>query len=339
MRELGKNLLGYFACALVIVGSEVRAFAETPPSGRAAAARAFDEAVARYEHADYEGAAKAFLRADELAPSTDALHNAIAAARKANDHLLVATAAERAIARPSERQELVTEAREALAFAAKNLAQIDLGCSPLPCKLLVDGSPVPLGKRYVLPGAYSAVAIAEDGNRTEERLTLAAGVTYSVLLHASKAGESKEAAAVSTKAIADAADVPAKTDSTGNEARPSHPDAVRDVPHRHDEKPLSPPVFYAGVAVTAVLIGVTVWSGVDTLATKNDLPAAPHTADLDEVRSKEVRSNVIFASTVIVGAATIAAGLLWVDWGGGGGATAAVVPTSDGATIVARGRF
>src|SRR6185295_8981232 len=92
--------------------------------------------------------------------------------------------------------------------AARNLSQIDIGCTPLPCKLLVDGSPVPAGKRYVLPGSYSAVAIAEDGNRTEERLALVAGVTYSVLLHASKAGASKEAAAVTTTPIAEASEKP-----------------------------------------------------------------------------------------------------------------------------------
>src|SRR5688572_29346752 len=103
-----------FACA-VILGTESSAFAEPPKTDRAQAARAFDDAVARFEQADYAGAARGFLRADDFAPSTDALHNAIAAATKANDYLLVVTAAERAIARPNERQELVTEAREALA--------------------------------------------------------------------------------------------------------------------------------------------------------------------------------------------------------------------------------
>lgn len=323
-----------FACAAMLA-NETRALAETPKTDRAAAAREFDDAVTRFEQADYAGAARAFLRADDLAPSSDAIHNAIAAARKANDHLLVATAAERAIARPNERQELVTEAREALVVAARSLAQIDLNCTPAPCRLLVDGKPSASGKRYVLPGAYSAVAVAEDGNRTEERLTLAAGVSYSVVIHAVKAGEATQAAAVSTRA----ADQPAapKEAERSRERAPS--EARADDSPRVSTKPLSPTVFYVGAGVTAALIGLNVWSGIDTLSAKDNLPTPPTTADLDEVRAKETRSNVIFGSVLVVGAATALAGFLWVDWGGES-VSAGVAPSSGGGgTVYARGRF
>lgn len=338
MQRFGSNSSALVAVVASAFATTATARGDTPPSGRAAAAKVFDEAVGRFEHADYDGAAKAFLRADDLAPSTDALHNAIAAARKANDHLLVASAAERAIGRPNERQELVTEAREALALAARNLAQIDIACTPLPCKLLVDGAPVPAGKRYVLPGAYSAVAVAEDGNRTEERLTLAAGATYSVLLHAARAGAAKEAAAVTTSPIAETDSAPPKTSPSAAAASARADAARRDSGTAARTKPLSPAVFYVGVGVTAALVGVNIWSGVDAISAKSDLPTPPRTADLDEVRSKETRSNVIFASTLVVGAATIAAGFLWVDWGGGG-AGAAIAPLPGGATAVAHGRF
>lgn len=337
MADSRRKAFSRLACVAIVITFGARSLAEESKTSRAAAAEAFDEAVKHFEEADYEAAARAFLRADDLAPSTDALHNAIAAARKANDHLLVATAAERAIKRPKERQELVTEAREALALAARNLAQVDLNCAPAPCKLLVDGSPVPAGTRYVLPGAYSAVAVAEDGNRTEERLTLAAGVTYSVLVHASKAGESKEAAAVSTHAIDEPVhDAPKETAAASavpGPQGPMHADSTE-----RSKKPFSPTIFYVGAGVTAVLVGLNVWSGVDAISAKNDLPPSPRTSDLDDVRSKELRSDVIFGSAVVVGAATIAAGILWVDWGGGG-ATAFVAPAPGGATAGARGRF
>jgi hypothetical protein len=323
-----------FACA-VILGTETRAHAEGPKTDRAAAARAFDDAVTRFEQADYVGAARAFIHADDLAPSTDALHNAIAAARRANDHLMVATAAERAISRSNERQELVTEAREALAVAARSLAQIDLNCTPAPCKLLVDGKPSAPGKRYVLPGAYSAAAISDDGNRTEERLTLAAGVSYSVVIHAVKAGEATQAAAVSTRA----ADQTAATPETERPKGPARTEARADESPRASNKPLSPTVFYVGAGVTAVLIGLNVWSGIDALSAKDNLPTPPRTADLDEVRAKETRSNVIFASVLVVGGATAMAGFLWVDWGGGS-VTAGLAPTpGGGATAYAHGRF
>jgi hypothetical protein len=322
------------ACA-VMLGTETRAHAEGPKTDRAAAARAFDDAVARFEQADYEGAARAFLRADDFAPSTDALHNAIAAARKANDHLLVVTAAERAISRPNERQELLTEAREALAVAARSLAQIDLNCTPAPCKLLVDDKPSDPGKRYMLPGAYSAVALSEDGNRTEERLTLAAGVSYSVVIHAVKKGEAAQAAAVSTRPT----DPPAAPPEAEHTEERTRTEARADESPRATDKPLSPTVFYVGAGVTAVLIGLNIWSGVDTLSAKDNLPSPPTTADLDEVRAKETRSNVIFGSVLVVGGATALAGFLWVDWGGGS-VTAGLAPTpGGGATAYAHGRF
>jgi hypothetical protein len=328
-----------FACA-ALLGVEAPALADAPKTDRAAAAHAFDEAVARFEQADYAGAARAFLKADDLAPSTDALHNAIAAARRANDHLLVVTAAERAIARPNERQELVTEAREALAVAARSLAQVDLNCVPAPCKLLVDGKPSETGKHYMLPGAYSAVAVAEDGNRTEERLTLSAGVTYSVLIHAVKAGEASEAAAVSTHAT-DSAPEPSKAapaEAAAPERRPPS-EARADHSPRASNKPLSPIVFYVGAGVTAVLIGINVWSGIDAWSAKDNLPNPPTTPERDEVRAKEVRSDVIFASVLVVGGATAAAGLLWVDWGGGSASAGLAPSPGGGATAYARGRF
>src|SRR6185369_13229320 len=92
----------------------------------------------------------AFLEADRLAPSTQAITNAIAAARRANDHLLVMRAAERAIARG----DALTRAREALSEAAGKLARLELGCEATPCSLSVDGEPSPPGSRYMLPGAH-----------------------------------------------------------------------------------------------------------------------------------------------------------------------------------------
>src|SRR5260221_10264114 len=56
-----------------------------PDSNRKRAAELYDQAVALYEKAKYAEAARAFYAADELAPSSDALASAIAAARLAND--------------------------------------------------------------------------------------------------------------------------------------------------------------------------------------------------------------------------------------------------------------
>src|SRR5512140_2623548 len=87
--RLASTLL--FAASLLVTAS-ARA-----DDARERAAKAFDEAVKLYERAAYVEAARAFLRADTEAPSADALSNALAAARRANDHLLVVQIATRAL--------------------------------------------------------------------------------------------------------------------------------------------------------------------------------------------------------------------------------------------------
>ena len=123
------------------------------------AAAAFDDGVAKYKRAEYAAAARSFLVADGLAPSELAITNAIAAGRKANDHLLVARAAEKAIARG----QALGPAREALVEAGTRLSRIELGCDAPACALTLDGEAVRIGIEYVLPGTHEVVASAAGG--------------------------------------------------------------------------------------------------------------------------------------------------------------------------------
>jgi len=95
------------------------------------------------------------------------------------------------------------------------------------------------------------------------------------------------------------------------------------------------PVFFGGVAATAVLTGLVVWSGIDTLNKKNELPGTQH--DNDEVHARAHRTDALLASALVVGAATAYVGIVWVDWRRS--TTAAVNVTPGGATLLVRGRF
>ncbi|MCA9628711.1 MAG: hypothetical protein KC766_13630, partial [Myxococcales bacterium] len=160
-----------------------------PPAKNAmdAAATAYDEGVEAFDRAEYKRAVLAFLRADSLVPSEEALSNAITAAVRGGEHLMVTQAAERAIARPGVDAKLATRARRALAFAGSKLAQLDLSCEPLPCGIAVDGEVVAPGERFVLPGNHELVAIARDGQRNQKQLDLVAGTTYRVLIRTTDA--------------------------------------------------------------------------------------------------------------------------------------------------------
>lgn len=283
------TLRALFVLALV---SSTTANVCAQSDARKDAARAFDEGVKLYEKAVYADAARAFLRADGLAPSKDALSNALAAARRSNDHLLVVTAAERAIARETTEPELATNGRKALAEASAHLAKVDLSCQPTPCDVSVDGKPVEAGVRFLLPGSHTLSAKA-DAATAEQQVTFAEATEYTIRLFPKKPGEKKVKAVVKSS----------KPD--GSTLKPSASD-----------KPLSPVVFYTGVGLTVVLAGITTWSGLDALAAKNELPEDPTKKQVTDVRNKVTRTDIFLAASVVVGGLTTYAGLRLVDFGG-----------------------
>jgi hypothetical protein len=262
------------------------------------AARAYDEGATLFDRAQYAAAAQAFLRADDTLPSSDAVSSALVAARKSDDHLLVVKVAERAIARESVDAKLSAQGRQALLDAARHLARLDLGCEPEPCTITLDQVEVKSGSRYVLPGTHSVSASAPGFAPADERLRLDAGVTYRVLLHPVRPGSTERPSEIAREAPpppAPSAALPGDSD-------------------RDAKKPFSPVVVYTGAAVTAVLAALTIWSGIDTLSAKGDLSDPAPQGEIDDVKSKILRSNLLFGGTLISGALTTYAGFALVDW-------------------------
>ena len=327
--------------ALVAVLFTVPAHAEPAPGN---AAREFDAGVEHFEQAEYEAAARAFLRADVLAPSSDALANAIAAARKANDHLLVAEAAERAVARERSDPGLAARGRDALAQAARHLARVELRCEAEACELSLDGARVEPGARFVLPGTHAFSAVAAGGARADETQALIAGTTYRIALRPVAPGAPEKAADVSvlpnSEALAGEGQsaqgaAPANEPTTG--AQPESAPLADAAPGEPRRRGLHPAWFYGSAVVTAALVGVTTWSGIDTLSARDDLPDAPTETQVDDVRSKVRRTDVLLVGSVIGAGVTAYLGLWGVEWSAP--AKTAVVPLSDGALLTTGGRF
>ncbi|HVJ16820.1 MAG TPA: hypothetical protein VM686_15375 [Polyangiaceae bacterium] len=264
-----------------------------------------------FERARYADAARAFLEADKLLPNPDALTNAIVAGRKANEHLLVAIAAERVLSRSDSGERKQAQAREALAEASLQLARLDLSCSPAPCTLILDGASVPGGKRFVQPGVVEIVAQGADARRTE-RFKLAAGANYAIAI---KIDEPETSPLMTTAtATATAPPQPAAAPPSANPAPPPRE------PERSSEprKALPPGVFYAGVAATALAAGITTWSGLSAIDTYNAVPSRPTQDQVDDAQAEITRTDVLFAITLGLGAATALGGVFFVDWQGAG---------------------
>jgi hypothetical protein len=96
--------------------------------------------------------------------------------------------------------------------------------------------------------------------------------------------------------------------------------------------------FFAGTGVTALLTGLTIWSGVDALAGKHALPSEPEQAQNDAVLGRARRTDVLLAGAALAGIGSAVLGIWFVDWRGSR-AAAGISPVPGGATFTARGGF
>jgi hypothetical protein len=253
-------------------------------ANRERAAAEYDRAVHAFERRDFHEAARRFLAADELAPNSDSLLNAIVSARHAREPLLLAEAAERGVSRENVVPSLARNARAALEEADRQLARVVIACRPEPCEIDVDGARVSPGRVRLLPGSHVVGARAPTGERSTQVLDLAAG----------------EARELSLETLA----------SPSVEAVPPAPAAAVERPAAPSSRPPPPapepafaePLFYAGLGTTVALAAATTWSGIDALHARSELPGTQE--DNDAVMARAHRTDALLAGTVLIGAAT-----------------------------------
>jgi hypothetical protein len=305
-----------------------RADAET----RARAAALFDEGSALFARAEYERAAESFLAADALVPTSEALQSAIAAARKAEAHLLVVQASARAMSRESQDPDLASRARAALAEAERHLAKVQVSCSPEPCVVFLDGEPLDETRLHVAPGSHelgaqrgTSRALSTSGAHTE-RFTALAGTEYLFALDAPMRDE---------RATAPTSMSPTP-EPRGREKEPLVGEDSR------TREGLPPWAFYGAVGVTGVLTIVTVWSGLDTLGQRGDLPnrqSPSYEGARADVYDAAQRTDVLLAASVLAGVGTAALGTWWTNWGEEQSVQLGMSPLQSGAELRLRGRF
>jgi hypothetical protein len=259
---------------------------------RERAAAAYDRAVEAYERGAFREAAVEFLAADAVVPSTDAIVNAIAAARRARDPLLMASAADRGIAREKSAPWLARQARAALAEAEQELGRLVLACSPLPCELELDGQPVSAGARRVLPGLHLVRARAPGGDFSERKVDVPAASEQRLTIEVLP----QRAASKPVRAQPAPGEQTPETKPTGTQ-QASTPSFAR-------------PLFYAGVGATVLLAAITTWSGIDALNARSELPGTVE--ETEDVRARGYRTDALLVGTLLVGAATTYVGIRWI---------------------------
>ena len=278
--------------------------AQSDPGKLTAAAEEFDEGTKAFKRKEYEDAAAHFEAADRYAPSASALGNAIRARKSAKQLARAATLSAHAVARFPDDKGLADVAKDFLKQNEKALQKLDVSCAP-GCTLVLDGKiasaePVAAYVMYLDPGSHTLVA-GWSGDRSKSvPVDAKKGATDALKL---EAPPEKKAPPPPPSATASA--------SATTEPPPPPP----------PKGGLAPTFVYGGAAVTAVLLGVSIWSGLDTKASPGAdrvrAECAGQPADCPafaQGKRKEVRTDILFGATAAVGIATGVVAAFFTDW-------------------------
>jgi hypothetical protein len=332
-----KGLFSVAAAAVILHGASLARAAEeasepTPAQVRSAA-EAFDRGREAYKAEEYLEAAEQFESADANAPSAAALELAIRARDKAGQLDRAATLAALALSRHPDDPNIQKIAPAIVQKAKADLFEIDLKCDD-PCDVTVAGKIAP-GRRatdrtvFVPPGTY-AVRAGWPGDRS-----------------LSKSIEASKGAAGTLEFQAPAAPVAAPPVATPTRTAPAADEKQSDQGPSHKSGALPPTVFWVGVGVTAVVGGISIWSGIDT----QNNPGASKVRDAcnsgsadcnslyDQGRSKQTRTNVLLGVTAVSGVATAVIGAFFTDWGGGSKPASPAAPSVEARAFKSKSGF
>lgn len=320
---------------------------EPTPAQVRAAAEAFDRGREAYKAEEYVEAAEQFEKADSSAPSPAAIELAIRAREKAGELDRAATLLSLAVKRHPEQANLFKLASDMDKRVKAELFMLTANCDT-PCDLtvngkIVHGAPDTQRTLFIQPGAFTVRAGWPD-NRSESKQ-----------VQAEKGGQGEITFVTPTTPAGEAM---AQEPSEPVAPPPVDPNATKDEGPKKSGG-WSPVVFYVGAGLTAVVGGVTIWSGVDTVnnpgadRVKDECGTQGESCPLyQEGLSKQRRTNILAGVTAGLGVATILVGIFATDWSGGKSAPAAeqskrrlpgvdVAPWAslDGGGLQAVGRF
>lgn len=267
--------------------------AEPDAQAKKVAAQKFRDGEAAFKKHDYAKAAAAFEEANNIAPHPAPLFNAAQSHQKAGNLVRAANLCARYLRDAPESDKRRSKANEMLAELRPKLGRIAVE-GPDADRFEIDGEPVELDETFVDPGDHE-VAGRIDGKRVKRKVSVVAGSLERVLLERPKA---KPAVTAPTPGEDPFAGDPPDKDTT-----------------KKDEKPLSPAWVYGGLTLTAVLGGVTAWSGLDTNKARSEYDDNPTQAGLDDGQSKQSRTNLLLGATAAVGVTTGVIAVFFTNWG------------------------
>ena len=300
------------------------------------ASTAFEAGATALKAKDYDTAAIQFESAYDLVPSGEALRGAIRARMRAGHKARAATLAGQGLRLFPNSDKLVKTANEALAEVAPGLHRLKVSCSRA-CMLAVGdqtmpGAPAKEADLYLEPGKRTLSASFPDGTAADEQVIVAkAGGENSIHFMprpaaAAPGGKSTEASSpepASTRHTTGPDEGTGGSSQASAEPEPGETPAAEAKASDKNEawQGWSPAVFFVALGATAVLGGVTIWSGVDTLNNPGQDGVREKCQGLgtdcpeyQDGLSKQLRTNVLIGVTSGLGAVTAIVGLFLTDW-------------------------
>lgn len=283
------------------------------------AARAFSDGQSAQLQGDYDHAAQSFELAYSNAPSKEALRSAVRARHLAGQLARAATLAEILLVQYASDATSTKLASDIIAEARPKLGRLTVTCSAK-CSVAIDGRAMSLPPAetriiYLQAGRHSVEGAFEEGR-----------------------GAAREVAAVAGVDIRTAIEPPPQVVSPALVKPEVKPPPAPPKPVRVGRRGLPPFVPLAGGAVALGLTGVGIWSGIDTNKAHDAYVNNPTHDAFVAGQSKQLRTNLLFGSAVVVGAASAVVALWWTHWGPlwGAGETPPAVslaPTAGGGLV------
>lgn len=329
---------------------------EPTPDDIAQAAKYFDDGRAAFRKENYVEAAEAFEKADALAPNPKVLLLAIQS-RELGGHMARAATLAALAEQRHPKDPLFADLGDLLKTARDGLHLLTVTCES-PCQItvgnrLVHGAAATRRYLFLEEGKYRIRATwgenqalskyyeAANGTRGKLRFDAASGAASGD--DASESGGAPyeksddwddQSQSKPGKVSGEEASTPSSEDDWGDEEgwgdgaeepTPAKAAATEPEPDQKSgpEGGVSPTIFWSGVAVTGILVGVSTWSGIDTLkhpgtdaVVAKCVGLGESCPEYQEGLQNQLRTNILWGVTGGVGVITALIGAFWTDWDG-----------------------
>jgi hypothetical protein len=258
-------------------------------ANKSEAAKEFKAGVAAFKKRQFIEAAEHFEKAYSLAPHPSALWNAADAREKGGELSTAANMYAKYLETASEEDKDRYEAKQRINNLTLVLGRLEL-FGPDATDIKIDHVTHVEGANVVFvdPGDH-VVTAKVDSKFLSKNVNVAAGAKVIVRL-------------------VPQSDAPPPSASSQTSSTPS------DVPPPAKKKGIGPGIVYVGAGLTAVLAGISVWSGLDTRSKRSDFDANPTGKGYDDGMAAQQRTNILLGATAVVGVATILVGAFAVRW-------------------------